>query len=95
MGTSIALAFRKMVTRGAGKLQLALKVVKRTCILFLFGIMISNSGSNGKKIIIIVNIDNRTTQTKTNSGNKLGQSQLQTRMNLFTKSDKYLFVFMI
>ena len=50
MGTSIALAFKKMVSRGASKKQLIFKVVKRTAILFILGLMISNTGNRGMRI---------------------------------------------
>ncbi len=48
MGTSIALAFRGMLAKGAKRKQLAWKVIKRTAILFFLGLMISNFGSKGK-----------------------------------------------
>ncbi len=55
MGTSIALAFRGQLRRGHSRKQLALKVVKRTLILFFLGLVISNGG-RGSKILAIVNI---------------------------------------
>ena len=48
MGTSIALAFKKMVERSARKTQLCWKVLKRTVILFTLGLVISNDGSKGR-----------------------------------------------
>ena len=48
MGTSIALAFKKMVERSARKTQLCWKVLKRTVILFTLGLLISNDGSKGR-----------------------------------------------
>ncbi|KAI0231270.1 Heparan-alpha-glucosaminide N-acetyltransferase [Lamellibrachia satsuma] len=47
MGTSIALAFSSLLSRGITRRQLAVKVVKRSIILFVLGLMLSNNGRRG------------------------------------------------
>ncbi|KAK2191985.1 hypothetical protein NP493_41g02064 [Ridgeia piscesae] len=47
MGTSIALAFSSLLSRGVTRKQLAVKVLKRSTILFLLGVMLSNNGKRG------------------------------------------------
>lgn len=47
MGTSMALSFRSALRRGVSRWKLIFKVLKRTAILFLFGLMISNASGKG------------------------------------------------
>ena len=53
MGTSIALAFRSLLRRGKSRKSLALKVIRRTVILFMLGLLVSNDGHNGKQSLPI------------------------------------------
>ncbi len=52
MGTSIALAFRTLINRNVPRKFIALKVIKRTVILFFLGLMISNFDKGRKWTIL-------------------------------------------
>ena len=52
MGTSMPLAFRGMFNRNVSRLQMLKKVTKRTIILFIFGVMISNAGKKGSQDLL-------------------------------------------
>ena len=53
MGTAMAYSFTGLLRRVTPKYQIFLKIFKRTCILFVLGLLINTEGCEGKDILYV------------------------------------------